>query len=139
MSTAAQSLDDVIRDASLDGDRTAAHPLPTGSIKRRLRVKAVVNLVDDHLGVTLRLHVPAHDTEGPDGDIPSLRQEGRDDGMKRTLSRGNLVWMALLKRETTTTVLKRNPGTRYDNATAKAGEVRLDHSRRGKRAQCAQV
>ena len=46
-------------------------PEPARRIETGLRVHAVVEGVDDHLNVPLRLHMTAHDTERPDG-LPIL-------------------------------------------------------------------
>ncbi len=46
-------------------------PEPARHIETGLGVHAVVEGVDDHLNMSLRLHMPAHDAERPDG-LPIL-------------------------------------------------------------------
>ncbi len=79
------------------------------------------------LQVALRLHVAAHHAEA------HLRpavfgEEGRDDGVKRTLARSDAVRALRIERKAVAAVLHRQAPTRHHDAGAKAHVVALDEA-----------
>ena len=54
-------------------------------IARLLEVHPEVDVVDQHLHLSLRLHGPAHDPESHPG-LAVLHHESRDDGVERPLA-----------------------------------------------------
>ena len=58
-------------------DEAILPPGPAWGIQARLRIHAVVDGVDYHLDVPLRLHVPTHDAKWSDG-LPHPGRETRE-------------------------------------------------------------
>ena len=70
-----------------------------------LRVEAVVDHVDDDLGLALRLHAAAHDAIGHPR-LPALAGESRNDGVEGPFARRIEVGMAVGQVEQLTPVLE---------------------------------
>ena len=104
----------------------AGQPTPARSVERCLRVHPVVELVDDHLDVALRLHIATHHPEWPDGHA-AAGEECRDDGVVGPLAWRHAVGVGRVQAKSVTTVLERDAGARHADATAERQVVRLDH------------
>ena len=70
----------------------SAVPAETGSVKRILRAHMKIDQVHDHLKVALRLHEPAHDSEGADRSSV-FHQEPGDDGLVGAFVRTGAVYV----------------------------------------------
>ena len=79
--------------------------LPARAVAGLLRVEAVVDHVDDDLGLALRLHAAAHDAEGHPG-LAALAGEAGDDGVEGPLARGIDVGVAVGQGEQLAAVLE---------------------------------
>src|SRR6266542_5848054 len=117
MAAVSERLKERLTGGALDSEAPARDPVPTRSVERRLRVEAVVDLIDDHLEVTLRLHVAPHHAERADGTV-SFGQERGDDGVEGPLSGREDVRLRLVQREAVASVLDGDPRTGDDNTAA---------------------
>ena len=77
--------------------------------------------------MSLRLHKAAHNTKGTNS-LTILGHEGRNNGVIRTLATLQCIRMIFIKREVLGTVIKGNGSTRYNDTTAKATIVALNHA-----------
>ena len=68
----------------------------TRSITRFLQIHPEICNIDQHLHMTLRLHTATHETVTHKGLI-SLHQKRGNDGVKRSLTRGVDIWVALFE------------------------------------------
>src|ERR1700684_2685098 len=99
--------------------------MPPRTVAGGLDIKAVVDAIDDDLGLSLRLHVAAHDAEGEPGYAAS-GGESRDDGLKGALAWSVDVGVAVLEGEELAAILKHKSEAVGDEARTHAAEVRLN-------------
>src|ERR1700684_4412469 len=99
--------------------------MPPRTVAGGLDIKAVVDAIDDDLGLSLRLHVAAHDAEGEPGYAAS-GGESRDDGLKRALAGSVDVGVAVLEGEELAAILKHEAEAVGDEAGAHAAGGGLD-------------
>src|SRR5688572_23846350 len=121
----------------LDADVHALHEAKARAVAGRLRALAIVGDAHHHLGVALRLHGAAHETEAHHRASVAGDEAG-DDGLVRPLARRDAVRMSALQHEGAATVLQRDALDHH--ARAEAQVIRLDegnHHSRGVR--CSEV
>jgi hypothetical protein len=90
-----------------------------------LQVHAEVHQVHHDLRMALRLHRPAHHAEAGER-LAVAGDEGRDDGLERTLARRIAVGMVVLQHEHLAAVLQDEAQPRRRHAAAHAAVVGLD-------------
>src|SRR5215471_9327258 len=99
--------------------------LPAGCVTGFLDVQTEIDLVCEHLYMTLRLHTAAHDTES----FPRLavsHHESGNNGVKRTFPRRVNIRVLWVHREQFSAVLKHESKIRYDNPAAHPPIIALD-------------
>src|SRR5438105_13839756 len=101
--------------------------LPARRVAGFLHVQSEIDLVREHLHVTLWLHPAAHHTERFPR-LAILYDESRDDSVKRTFARRVNVRMARLHREKFAAILKHEAKSRYDDSAAHASVVALNEA-----------
>src|SRR5437016_14009219 len=101
--------------------------LPAGRVPGFLDVQTKINLVCEHLYMTLRLHAAAHDTESfPRFTI--FHHESGNDGVKRTFARRVNIRVTRIHREKFAAILKHQPESGHDDAAAHAAVDALDQA-----------
>src|SRR4029077_1389524 len=99
--------------------------LPAGRIPGFLNVQTKINLVCEHLYMTLRLHPAAHDTES----FPRFavfHYESRNNGVKWTFARRVNIRVLRIHREKLAAILKHESKTRYNDPAAHPAIIALD-------------
>src|SRR4029077_297155 len=91
--------------------------LPAGRVPGFLHIQTKINLVCEHLYVTLRLHADAHDTESFAG-FAVFHFESWNNGVKRALTRCVNIRMLWVHREKLATILKHEPQAGHDYTAA---------------------
>ena len=104
MTTGSETIDDMLRCARLHLYATLRFPAPAGRVERGLRVQQMVDRVDDHLHVALRLHETAHHAEWTDR-FALTPEEAGDDRVVRPLAGFERIRMGGVEREPMAAVL----------------------------------
>ena len=112
MAARPQSIHYVLANRPFKQNLTTSFPVPARRIQACLRIEAVIERVDDHLDVPLRLHMPAHHPEGSDR-LSLVRQEAGDDRVERSLAGRKLVRMAILQNKPIPTIVQRDASPRH--------------------------
>src|SRR5689334_15222758 len=99
--------------------------VPTWAVAGGGDVEAVVDTVDDDLGLSHGLHIASHDAEGHPR-LAVLAGEAGDDGLKRALAGGVDVRVSVFEGEELATVLEHEAEAVGDETGAHAAEVGLD-------------
>ena len=99
--------------------------LPAGSIAGFLHVQSKIDLVGEHLDMTLRLHAAAHDAERfPRFAV--LHHESGNDGVKWAFARRVNIRVLRVHREKFAAILKHESKTRHNDAAAHAAIIALN-------------
>src|SRR6478609_7858596 len=99
--------------------------LPAGRVAGFLHIQTKINLVCEHLYVTLRLHAAAHDTESfPRFTV--FHHESWNNGVKRTLTGRVNIRVLWVHREKLAAILKHESETRHHDPTAHPAIIALD-------------
>src|SRR4029077_9332996 len=99
--------------------------LPAGRVAGFLDVQTKINLVCEHLHMTLRLHAAAHDTES----FPRFavfHHESWNNGVKRALTGRINVRVLRVHREKLAAILKHEPQAGHDDTAAHSTIIALD-------------
>src|SRR5205814_10530333 len=91
--------------------------LPAGRVPGFLDVQTKINLVCEHLYMTLRLHAAAHDTES----FPRFavfHHESGNNGVERTFARRVNIRVLRVHRKKLTPILKLESKTRHHDPAA---------------------
>src|SRR6476659_4696800 len=99
--------------------------LPAGRIPGFLNVQTKINLVCEHLYMTLRLHATAHDTES----FPRFavfHHESWNNRVKRALTGRVDICMLWVHRKKLTAILKHKSKTRHHDPAAHPAIIALD-------------
>ena len=109
------------------GVEQAGVEAPARRVAGGLGVLFVIQHAHQGLGVSLGLHVPAHDAE-THHRFSVAREEGRDDGVEGSLARAHQVVAGLVQREAVASVLQAQAVARHDHARTKAHVIALDEA-----------
>ena len=101
--------------------------LPARGVAGFLHIQAEIDLVGQHLDVTLRLHPAAHDTERFPR-LAAFHHEPGNDGVKRTFARRVNVRVARLHREKFAAILKHEAEPGNNNTAAHPAIIALDET-----------
>src|SRR5262249_27157693 len=99
--------------------------LPPGRVPGFLDVQTKINLVCEHLYMTLRLHAAAHDTEC----FPRFavfHHESGNNGVKWTFPRRVNIRVLRVHREKFSAILKHESQTRHNDPTAHPAIIALN-------------
>lgn len=107
--------------------RRASGDADSRRIKRRLRIVAKGQHIQQNLDVALRLHETAHDAvDGVQGAVRGVGDHCRDDGVVGAFARGEHVGVVGAEVEVCAAVLESEAATCGDDARAEAGVVAVD-------------
>src|SRR5207237_3954490 len=99
--------------------------LPARSVAGFLHIQTEIDLVGEHLHVTLRLHTAAHDTECfPRFSI--FHHKPRDNRVKGAFARSVNVRMLRVHGEKFSAILKHEPESGHDDAAAHPAIIALN-------------
>src|SRR6266404_9838876 len=99
--------------------------LPARSITGFLHVQTKIDLVCEHLHVTLRLHAAAHDTECFPW-FAIFHHETWNNGVKRTFARRVNIRVSWIHRKKFTTILKHEAEAGHHDPAAHAAIIALN-------------
>src|SRR3954447_2814273 len=99
--------------------------LPAGPVACFLDIQTKINLVCEHLYMTLRLHAASHDTESfPRFTV--FHHESRNNGVKRAFARRVNIRVLRVHREKFAAILKHETQTWHNDPAAHAAIIALN-------------
>ena len=128
-------VDDAVGNGRLDDHAHAGLVAESSDVHRLLNVHPEYEHVNEELRMSLRLHSAAHQAERhvrlvaasvSRGVGTRLRDESRNERVKRTLARRHGVRQTWLHRESRPAIVQREPGARHDDPRAEFVEQAVD-------------